>query len=411
MPSSRTSSAVDERPVVRHCHCANSTVCDVGVDLGHRSLRSATCRHPQCSEPRRAPPPAFGGNGDAPRRWLARDDRHGAATPVAGHHRALRKGRRRDARAGDAAVAGSVVLSSVVERHIALHHATGFLFRKQSCLLRSYARYAEAKGDKVVRAATALDWAAQGPTAGTRHGRLEVVRRFARLTHDEDPRHEVPPPGAFGPQPPRRTPFIFTRTHIRALLKAAAALGPRGALRPKTYVTLLGLIAATGLRISEALALQLDDITTAGLVIRQTKFRKSRLVPVHTTTRRALGAYLTARENHAGDEHAVFLSEWHTGLRYPTVITTFLALVRGIGIHPGAGKRGPRIHDLRHTFAVRSLEECTGDREAVARHMLALSTYLGHAHLVDTYWYLQATPRLLADVAAQSEALATGGAR
>ena len=303
------------------------------------------------------------------------------------------------------------MLSSVVERHIALHRATGFLFRKQSCLLRSFARYAEAKGDKVVRAATALDWAAQGPTAGTRHGRLEVVRRFARLTHDEDPRHEVPPPGAFGPKPPRRTPFIFTRTHIRALLKAAAALGPRGALRPKTYVTLLGLIAATGLRISEALALQLDDITAAGLVIRQTKFRKSRLVPVHTTTTRALGAYLTARENHAGDDHAVFLSEWATGLRYPTVIATFLALVRGIGIHPGAGKRGPRIHDLRHTFAVRSLEECTGDREAVARHMLALSTYLGHAHLVDTYWYLQATPRLLADVAAQSEALATGGAR
>ncbi len=176
-------------------------------------------------------------------------------------------------------------------------------------------------------------------------------------------------------------------------------------------MTLLGLIAATGLRISEALALRLDDITTAGLVIRQTKFRKSRLVPVHGTTRCALGAYLIAREKRAGDDDAVFLSEWETGLRHPTVITTFLALVRGSGIHPGAGKRGPRIHDLRHTFAVRSLEECTGDREAVARHMLALSTYLGHAHLVDTYWYLQATPRLLADVAAQSEALATRRAR
>ncbi len=93
------------------------------------------------------------------------------------------------------------------------------------------------------------------------------------------------------------------------------------------------------------------------------------------------------------------------------VISTFLALVRGVGIHPGRGQRGPRIHDLRHTFAVRSLEQCAGNGEAVARHMLALSTYLGHAHLFDTYWYLQATPRVLVDVAARSEALARRGAR
>lgn len=303
------------------------------------------------------------------------------------------------------------MLSSIVEHHIALHHATGYLFRKQSILLRDYARFAEAKGEDVVRATTALEWAGRGPSAGTRHGRLEVVRRFARLMHAEDPRHEVPPAGVFGKQAPRRTPYIYTPKDIRALLKAAGALGPRSSLRPKMYVTMLGLIAATGLRISEAIRLRLDDVTTAGLVIRQTKFRKSRIVPLHPTTRRTLDSYLAARARFASTDDAVFLSERGTGLRYPTVISTFLTLVRCIGIHPGPGQRGPRIHDLRHTFAVRSLEQCATNGEAVARHMLALSTYLGHAHLLDTYWYLQATPRLLADVAAQSESLARRGAR
>ena len=303
------------------------------------------------------------------------------------------------------------MLRATVDRHIALHHATGYLFRKQSILLRDFARYAGARGEELVRAATALDWAAQGPTAGTRHGRLEVVRRFARLMQAEDPRHEVPPPGVFGPQPPRRKPHIFSPHEIAALIEAAAGLGPPNSLRPKTYVTMLGLIAATGLRISEALALRLDSVTGDGLVIRETKFKKSRLVPLHPTTRRVLDSYLVARSRHAGDDNAVFLSEWGTGLCYSTVISTFLALVRAIGVHPGPGKPGPRIHDLRHTFAVRSLEQCAGDRQAVARHMLALSTYLGHAHLADTYWYLEATPKLLADVAERSEALATGGGR
>ncbi len=303
------------------------------------------------------------------------------------------------------------MLSAIVERHIALHLAAGYLFRKQSILLRDYARFAEARGEGVVRAATALEWSGKGPTAGTRHGRLEVVRRFARLMHAEDPRHEIPPPGVFGRQAPRRTPYIYTAKEIRTLLKAASALGPRGSLRPKMYTTMLGLIAATGLRISEAIRLRLGDITMAGLVVRETKFRKSRLVPLHLTTRRALDAYLKLRAKFAGTDDAVFLSERGTGLRYPTLISTFLALVRSVGIHPGPGQRGPRIHDLRHTFAVRSLEQCAGNDEVVARHMLALSTYLGHAHIFDTYWYLQATPRLLADVAAQSELLARRGVR
>jgi integrase len=134
-------------------------------------------------------------------------------------------------------------------------------------------------------------------------------------------------------------------------------------------------------------------------------------VPLHPTTQAALDAYLRARAKYATGDDAVFLSEWHTRMCYPTVFATFLALVRGLGIHPGPGKPGPRIHDLRHTFAVRSLEQCVGSRDTVRRHMLTLSTYLGHAHIADTYWYYQATPKLLADIADQAESLAKRVAR
>jgi integrase len=304
------------------------------------------------------------------------------------------------------------MLIDAIERYVALHRATGRLFIDDTYLLRLFAHHATQRGDQVVRSETAIEWAAQAHrSAGARRRRLLVVRRFAKRVRAEDPRHEIPPPDAFGPQPPRRTPYIFSTAAIRSLLEAAAALGPLGSLRPKTYATLLGLLVCTGLRISEAIALQLQDITDAGLVIRCSKFRKSRLVPLHNTARRALEDYLTARKSVAGKDAALFLSENRTALRYPTVIAVFLRLVRAIGIHPGPGKPGPRIHDLRHTFAVRSLEQCAGDRQAVARHMLALSTYLGHSLLAHTYWYLQATPRLLADIATQTESLATRGVR
>jgi len=303
------------------------------------------------------------------------------------------------------------MLSTIAERYIDLHVAVGYRFRDESDLLRNFARYATAQGDTLVRTETALAWAAQSPSAGARRRRLVVVRRFSQRMRLEDPGNELPPPDTFGPRPLQRLPYIFAPESIRALLDAAASLGPPGSLRPKTYATLFGLLSCTGLRISEALALRPEDFSADGLVIRRTKFHKSRLVPLHASCRRALESYLVARRQHACSHTAMFLTEWSSGLRYTTVASTFLQLVRGMSIHPGPGKRGPRIHDLRHSFAVRSLEQCTGDRKAVARHMLALSTYLGHGRLSNTYWYLQATPHLLADVARRSELLATRGAR
>lgn len=291
-------------------------------------------------------------------------------------------------------------------RYVALHHALGFKFRIQQGLLRSYVAFARAAGDNVVRANRAVAWASMAPSAPQRRNRLLTVRRFALAMHAENARHEVPAADAVGRSPAeRRRPHIYSTEEITRLMRAAAGLQPAGTLRPATYRTLFGLLAATGLRISEALALRLGDISDDGLVVQETKFRKSRLLPLHDTTRQALNAYVRTRVSVAGADDRLFLSNAGTPPAYSTVVTVFLSLARAIGLRGAPGVPGPCIHDLRHSFAVRSLETCGPDRHAVARHVVGLSTYLGHAHVTDTYWYLHATPTLMARIADAGEAL------
>jgi integrase len=167
------------------------------------------------------------------------------------------------------------------------------------------------------------------------------------------------------------------------------------------------LLAVTGLRISEALNLRLHDITENGLVIRETKFQKSRLVPLDSTTMVGLKRYLDRRGT-VQDEH-VFVSLRGRGMRPSGVVTVFLRIVRAMGIHPGPGQPGPRVHDLRHGFAVRVLESCSGDRTVVDANMLALMTYMGHSQIDSTYWYLHATPHVLRQISDLSETLGKGG--
>ena len=223
-------------------------------------------------------------------------------------------------------------------------------------------------------------------------------------------RYEVPPRDVFG-KPTRecRKAHLYTPEEIQRLLGAAAKLTPKGSLRAVTYKTLFSLLLSTGLRISEALALQFEDITGDGLLIRETKFRKTRLVPLHPTAREGLDRYLVHRRQIASEDRSIFISMWRTRLAYSTVCSVFLELTRSIGLRGGAGSPGPCLHDFRHTFAVRALEGCSGGKEDIARHMLALSTYLGHAHPSDTYYYLQATPKLMEEIARASEALFRGG--
>jgi integrase len=155
------------------------------------------------------------------------------------------------------------------------------------------------------------------------------------------------------------------------------------------------------------LTLHIDDVTADGLVIRETKFQKSRLLPLHETVRRELDKYMTARRGGLGDS-VLFVSGAGRPLPYNSVRYVFLTLLDRTGLRGTHAGRDPRIHDLRHTFAVRSLEQCGHDRMAIARHIVALSTYLGHAHVTDTYWYLQATPVLMGQIAEAGEALLAG---
>jgi integrase len=303
------------------------------------------------------------------------------------------------------------MLSTDMKRYVELHRAVGFKFHTQHQLLSSFAAFADAHGDEFVRIERALDWASRSSSPPQRRRRLLEVLRFALAMRPEDARYEVPAADAMGRASyRRRIAHIYTPDEITRLTQATAELGPTGSLRPLMYATLFGLLAATGLRISEALAMKLEDVTEDGLIIRQTKFHKSRLVPVHPTTQRALDIYRKVRKQLSTPDDSLFVSLWGRGLAYVTVDAVFLRLARSIGLRGEPGQRGARMHDLRHTFAVRSLEQCGHDDKAVARHLAALSTYLGHVHATSTYWYLQATPALMEQIANAGEALHQGGA-
>ncbi|MCP4900465.1 MAG: tyrosine-type recombinase/integrase, partial [bacterium] len=201
------------------------------------------------------------------------------------------------------------MLMEDVSRYVDLHRALGFKYRVQNGLLRNFAAFAEAQGDETVRTQSVLDWAGQAPSPAQRRNRLLTVRRFACAMQAEDDRHQIPPAGAFGHVGFNRcTPHIFTPEEIAAILKAAAQLTPEGSIRAATYTTLFALLVATGLRSSEALALKLEDVTEDGLIIRETKFRKSRLVPLHETTIKGLERYLRLRSHLGTIDTAVFVS-------------------------------------------------------------------------------------------------------
>lgn len=292
------------------------------------------------------------------------------------------------------------MLTTAIDTFVALRRSVGFTFLDEGYMLVSYGRFAAARGDTHVRSGTVLEWAALASTPARRETRLRIVVGFAQHAQAEDARHQIPPRYAFAnDQRQRRPPYIYPLTEIQRLLDSAAKLGPRGSLRPRTYYTLFGLLACTGLRISEALALRLADFSGGALVVRNTKFRKSRLVPLHDTAVAALDEYVRERQQVRPSDDHLFLSEHGRPLGYKHgVYPTFLQLV---------GKRGrradicprPTIHVLRHTFAVRSLESSPNGRDHLGWHIRALSTYLGHASVANTYWYLGSTPHLMRDLA------------
>jgi integrase/recombinase XerD len=297
---------------------------------------------------------------------------------------------------------------AAVESYLAVRRAAGFALSKAEYLLRSFASFAADRNQTHILTATAIDWAGQVGSVEQRHTRYQTICHFAQYLRVEDARHELPPANHFGYRKTRRIPRIYSRDEIAGLVLAATRLSSSDSLLPKTYAALISLLAATGLRISEALHLLVSDITPNGLLIRRTKFQKTRLVPLHETAVTGLGQYLMNRqEARRGGDH-VFVSDDGKPLVYWKVHSVFRTLLKSAGIKP-SGSRWPRIHELRHTFAVRALESSPTGRQRIGQHMLALATYMGHVNIDATYWYLETTPELLLDIAVVAENFVQGG--
>lgn len=300
----------------------------------------------------------------------------------------------------------------IVEEYLDFRRRLGFELRIEGQELRRFARFARDIGDTgPLTTQLAVRWATL-PTEADRlyHARrLDMVRRLARYRVLVDPATEVPPNGLLGPSYRRRPPHIYSDQEVAALLRAAACLGPTGRLRPQTYTTLFGLLAATGMRVSEGLALRRRNVDLdAGLItVLAGKFRRARLVPLHPSAVQALRGYVERRDGYrfrrAVSSDAFFLTEFGTALKYHKVLLTFLRLREQLGWTTGRHGRPPRIHDLRHRFVACRLSRWYQEGVSVDHRMGALSTYLGHVKVSDTYWYLTAVPELLAWPAARFE--------
>jgi len=292
-------------------------------------------------------------------------------------------------------------LREAVGEYLALRRGLGFTLRDAGIGLVDFVSFLEQQGAASITTALALAWAQQPssarPAAWAR--RLSYVRGFARYRSATDARTEIPPWGLLPHRPERARPYLYTDAEIQQLLEAALHLAPAAGLRAWTYHALLGLLAVTGLRISEALGLTLEDVDLrAGvLTVRGTKFGKSRLVPLHASTQQVLAAYTLRREDFLAGRRAVsfFVSRRGTRLDGATVRRTFYTLSRQIGLRGPSASHGPRLHDFRHRFAVQTLVQWYRAGAEVGPRLPILSTYLGHVQVRDTYWYLTACPELM----------------
>jgi integrase len=290
-----------------------------------------------------------------------------------------------------------------VNAYLCVRRQFGYLLRVEGGELLRFARYADGLGHRgPVTTELALRCAQDAGTATPlyRARRLEIVRCFAKHQAGIEPGTEIPLKGILGPAHRRMQPYVFSSAEIALLIAAAIRLRSRRGLRAQTYASIAGLLACTGLRISEALRLQRSDLDLRQglLVIRQTKFGKSRLVPLHASTQAALRRYLIRRDRIVPRlaDAKLFVCEAGRALPYSTVRTVFRKLIDEAVGREVRHHRRPRIHDLRHTFACRCLLRCYGQRSDIDKCVAALSTYLGHVKISDTYWYLTGVPELMA---------------
>ncbi len=300
-------------------------------------------------------------------------------------------------------------LLNELNEYLALRRGLGFKLSAHESALRKFVGFLQARPAEFVTTCLALEWAQQPQYASQAHRarRLGMVRDFARHLSARDPRTEIPPQGLLPGRPQRAQPYIYSDAQILSLLRAASALEPRDGLRPRTYNTLFGLLAVTGMRVGEVLALSDRDVDLGHglLTVRQGKFSKTRLLPFHSSTQEALRMYAQCRDElvpcRATDRF--FDSGRGTGLNKWNVRSAFIRVSRQIGLRAPADRHGPRLHDLRHTFAVRTLTDWHRAGIDPEQRLPLLSTYLGHAKVGDTYWYLAAVPELMGAVSTRLE--------
>jgi integrase/recombinase XerD len=292
-------------------------------------------------------------------------------------------------------------LRKAVRDYLTMRRGLGFKLVRHEAALQNFMFFLAQRRSLRITVNLSLEWATQNANHPPYEwaARLSIVRGFARYWSATDPATEVPPLGLLPYRPPRAQPYFYSDEEIQALLKAAKARPSVDPLRPWTYHCLFGLLAVTGLRLGEALNLRTGDIDWSEgiLTIRGAKFGKSRLVPLHASTCKVLADYAGRRDRRfgAGTEGAFLLNKNGNRLDKGEVHRAFYVLSRQIGLRAVNARRGPRLHDFRHRFAVRTLLRWYRSGDDPKRRLPILSTYLGHGHVTDTYWYLTGTPELL----------------
>ena len=308
-------------------------------------------------------------------------------------------------------------LRQAVQEYLALRRSLGFKLQSTGPALFDFANFLEQHRAAYITLRLALDWATQpsGGQADTRAAqRLSFVRVFARYRSATDPRTQIPPAGLLPFRPKRARPYLYSDQEIQQLLHATLhmPLSPRHrkrcALLPWVYYCLFGLLSVSGLRLGEARNLRLQDVDlTAGvLTIRNAKFGKDRLVPLHASTCKVLADYIARRQRHwAGRPVSsyLFVSSWGNRLDSGQIHRAFYAASRQIGLRGAADSHGPRLHDLRHRFATTTLVNWYRSHQEPERRLPLLSAFLGHVHVSDTQWCLSASPELMREAMSRLE--------
>lgn len=292
-----------------------------------------------------------------------------------------------------------------VSEYLSMRRSLGFKLREAGKALLDFVTFMEQHRTTYITQALALTWAQKPANVQPAHWaqRLSYVRGFARYRSASDPRTQIPAPGLLPFQPKRARPYLYSDEEIKSLLRTALDMPhrfERGALLSRVYYCLFGLLCVSGLRLGEARNLKLQDVDLeAGvLTIRNAKFGKTRLVPLHTSTCKVLADYIAKRQRHWADRPVtsyLFVSSWGNRLDGAQIHRAFYVASRQIGLRGATDSHGPRLHDMRHRFATNTLMNWYRSNQDPQRLLPVLSAYLGHVHVADTQWYLESSPELM----------------